>query len=84
MNLRMWYLCMWYIRWKDTRIVTIFHCIRMLQLSLQSIRQYPKHNFPFMRSSGPCLQNILHHNVAVNGGRREFVTPMKDTDVEKE
>jgi hypothetical protein len=65
-------LCMWYIRWKDTHISTIVYCIRILQLLSRSIRQYRKHNFPFMCSSGPCLQNILHKNVAVNGGVREF------------
>jgi len=67
MNLRMWYIYQ-----KDTRIFMIVYCSRMLQLSYQSIRQYRKHNFPPMYSSGPCLQNILHNNVAVNGGGREF------------
>jgi len=80
----MLYLRVWYIRRKDTRCVTTFYCIRMLQLILLSIRQYRKHNFPFMRSSGLCLLNNLHNNVAVNRGGREFGTQRRDTGVEKE
>jgi len=37
-----------------------------------------------MRSSGPCLQNKLHHNVALNGGGREFGKHRRDTGIEKE
>jgi len=38
-----------------------------------------------MRSSGPCLQNNLHNNVAiVNGRGRELGTQCRDTGVEKE
>jgi len=52
---------------------------RMLQLSERSIRQYRKHNLPFMRSSGPCLQNSLHDNVAVDNGRGiEFATQRRE------
>jgi len=74
-------LGMWYIRRKDTCIFTIVYCIRMLQLSSRSMRQYRKHNFPSMCSSGPCLQNILHNNVAVNGGGRECGIRRRDTCV---
>jgi hypothetical protein len=35
-----------------------------------------------MSSSGPCLQNILHNNVAVNGGGRELGIQRRDTHVE--
>jgi len=76
MNLRMWY-----IRRKDTRIFTVVYCIRMLQLSFRLIRQYRKHNFPFMCSSGLCVQNILQNNVAVQGGGREFRIRRRDTCV---
>jgi len=80
MNLHMWYICQ-----KDTCIFTILYCIRMLQLSQRSIRQYRKHNFPFLCSSGPCLQNSLHNNVAVVNRRgREFGTQKRYTGVEKE
>jgi len=80
MNLHMWYICR-----KGTCNFTIFNHLRMLQLSERSIWQYRKHNFPFMRSSGPCLQNSLHNNVAVVNGRgREFGTQRGDTGVEKE
>jgi len=78
------HLHMWYIGRKDTCVFTIFYCITMLQLSERSIRQYRKQNFPFMRSSGPCLQNSLHNNVAVvNGRAREFGTQRRYKGVEK-
>jgi hypothetical protein len=35
-----------------------------------------------MCSSGPCLQNIHHNNVAVNGGGGEFGIQRRDTRVE--
>ena len=35
-----------------------------------------------MCSSGSCLQNILHNNVAVNGGGREFGIRRRDTPVD--
>jgi len=69
---RYMHLRMWYIRQKGTHIFTMVYCVRMWQLSQRSIRQYRRHTFPFMCSSGPCLQNILHNTVAVNGGGREF------------
>jgi len=62
----------------------IFYCIRMLQLREWLIRQCSKQNCPFVRSSGPCLQNIIHDNVAVNGGGREFYTPWRDSGAENE
>jgi len=37
-----------------------------------------------MCSSGVCPQNILHNNIAVNGGGREFGTQRRETGVEKE
>jgi len=46
--------------------------------------QYCKHNFPVMRLSGLCLQNILPNDVAVNGGEREFRIHRRDSGVEKE
>jgi len=38
-----------------------------------------------MYSSGPCLQNPVHNNIAVVNGRgREFGTQRRDTGIEKE
>ena len=37
-----------------------------------------------MRSYGPCQQNILHSNVAVKRGEREFRIHRRHTGVEKE
>jgi hypothetical protein len=43
------------------------------------------HNFPFMRSSGPCVQKSLHNNVAVlDGSGRECSSPGRDIRIEKE
>jgi len=78
----MWYQRRWPIRWKDTRIVTIFYCNTMLQLSSRSIRLYCKRNFHLMRSSGPCPQNNHLNNVAVNKGGGEFGSQRRDTGVE--
>ena len=80
MKLHMWYIC-----WKNTCIFTIFYCIMMLQLGSRLIRQYRKQKFPFMHSSGPCLQNPVHNNYAVvNGRARQYGTQRRDTGVEKE
>jgi hypothetical protein len=53
--------------------------IRMQQLSEQSLRQHPKHIFPFMSLSGWCLHTMLPNNVAVNGGEREFGIQRRNT-----
>jgi len=67
MNLHMWYICR-----RDTCIFKIFSCIRKIQIYWWIIRHYRRHNFLFMCSSGRCLQNDLHKNVAVTGGEREY------------
>jgi len=76
--------CAWYIHQNDKRIFSTLFCIRMLLLSLWSIRQNCRHNFSFTHSSGPCLQNILHYNVAVHGGEWQYGTQRRDTGIEGE
>jgi len=36
-----------------------------------------------MRPFGSCVQNILHNNVVVDGGERQFGITRRDTGVEK-
>jgi len=77
-------LPIWYIYQKDTHTVTIFYCIGMWQQIKVSIRHFHKHSFPVTYLSQLCLQNILHNNVAVNWGGREYGTQRSDTGIMRE